>query len=654
MPDLRAPEQLAAFDLEKAPYFLNGEGMSDAAALELVLSTFSRYASARQSHEERWRDTDRLYHGVVRKRMWEGTQTERASLPVMIIYDQVEAAYPILTEALFDHYPAFFDVEGTGDVAPAEAVKIRDGIADILDTPYDESGQTALPHLGRVIRQILKYGDGLIELSWDAEQNRFIVEQVDIRDIYLDPNTPGPVIDWSPAVIRREMVSVEKLISLRGVEGMTIPSDDELNWLAQLKFWECADDIKTAQAAARKDYWSPDLFETDPRHRHVEVLKYWTKDKLVWVLGRRAVAANNKNPFGFLPFAKAPFTEVDGKAYSMSLADALEADQKYAQGIRNARLDNLALALNPPRTTGQGTNIKPGARVWRPGMLEEVSKPEEVTVHKVENYTADGYREEQLIMQGAMRRTGINELAQSGVPTPSNANRSATGVAKQASAASTRLRTAIKNFEDYLIVPMLYKIVRMMKQFGPEEMSLPSGGAIDKASLDQPFKWKMRAASRMIARDRLGQFLPLVAQFLFNPDVAKQANMQGKTIDFNEFERFFQESTATAKAYRFFRPMSEEEQAEMNKPDPKTLAMMQMKQQDAQTRTSIAQQKNQTELQKAQIAVEGDGNAAGEASALKLIELLLKDLESKRAGANDGAEKGSSGAKAKSGSSRAA
>jgi hypothetical protein len=104
----------------------------------------------------------------VEKRKWEGTEIERASLAVQLVYDQVESAYPIIAEALFNYYPTFFEVTPLPGTKPVEAAKVKDLIATYLEVPYDETGVTAIPHMKQAIRQAAKYGDGVIEVSWDA------------------------------------------------------------------------------------------------------------------------------------------------------------------------------------------------------------------------------------------------------------------------------------------------------------------------------------------------------------------------------------------------------------------------------------------------------------------------------------------------------
>jgi hypothetical protein len=639
MPELQAPQPQRTVDLERLKYLMGSQQPDDAQAIALVKDTFGRYESQRLTHERRWAIAANLYHGVVEERKWEGTDVKRASLPVPISFDQVEAAVPIITGALFNYYPSFFDVLPGPDSTAKDAETQRNVLASYFETPFDESGITPITHMKMAVKHAAKYGDGIVEISWDGSKKRPVIEFVDLRDVYFDPTTPGPAADWSPSVIVRKLMTVEDLASLRGTKGVKIPSDGILNFLAKSRSLTMGDIAKQREAAARKESLFIGDLRTDPKHQLIEVLQYWSKSRLIWVLGRSWCAINQPNPYGFIPYQKAPYIAIEGRLYGMSLPDILEGEQKYAQGIRNARLDNLALGLHPPRTRAQGSPTSPGATAWRPGLEDRVSDPKQVEIAKVENFTADAYQEEQIINQNADRRSGVNSFVQSGVPTASNANRTAGGVNAQSKAVSNRLSTPVENFEQFMIVPLLYKMQRMIQKFAPEQLQAtdPQGNTVNahKSVFDKTTAFRMEAGSRMRTKESLGQFLLPMTQVLFNPAVMHEANLQGMTMDFSEFARFFQDASGTSQSYEFFRPMQPQEQQALNQPDPKTMMAMQMKQLDAQTRTHAVDSKTQTEQQKNMLEYKARVGETGEKSAREILKLLQKDRADQWSTLND-------------------
>jgi len=211
----------------------------------------------------------------------------------------------------------------------------------------------------------------------------------------------------------------------------------------------------------------------------------------------------------------------------------------------------------------------------------------------------------------------------------SNANRNATGVNAQKSAVSNRLSTPVENFEEFIIVPLLYKMQKLIQKFAPEQLvAVDSQGnkvTAPKSLFSKTVQFRMEAGSRMRTKDSLGQFLLPITQVLFNPAVMHEANIQGQTMDFDEFSRFFQDATGTSQSYRFFRAMQPQEQQAMNQPDPKTAMAMQMKQLDAQTRTNMGQMKAQTEQQKNVLDFKARTGETGEKSARELLKLLQQD-----------------------------
>jgi hypothetical protein len=179
---------------------------------------------------------------------------------------------------------------------------------------------------------------------------------------------------------------------------------------------------------------------------------------------------------------------------------------------------------------------------------------------------------------------------------------------------------------------MLYKMQKMIEKYAPQQLEFMQGEetvSITREEIGRPVKFKMDAASRMLAKDRLAMFLQPISMLLFNEQVMRQANLQGKTIDFNEWERFFQDATSTSKAYQFFRPMSAQEQQALQQPDPATMMKMQEKMMDAQVRREAMQTKAKTDTEIARMEAEANANAVGENSALGILEILRKERESK-------------------------
>lgn len=637
MPELTAPPPIRDVDLERIKYLFE-QAPTDQAAVTLVSRTFNGYEARRMTIERKWHENASLYHGVVEQRNWKGTDIMRAALPVPISYNQVETAYPIICDALFNYWPTFFDVTELPGTTAQEAAHMRDVMAAYLETPFDDSGITPIVHMKMAVHQAEKYGDGCVELSWDPSQKRPIVEWLDVRDVYLDPRTPGPVTDWCPATVVRKLINVQDLAAMRGTEGVAIPKNNVLNFLAKARYITTGDVAKQREALARKEQWYPADYAIDPQHQQIECLQYWTKDRLIWVLGRMWCAINKPNPYGFCPILRAPYTIMEGRPYSMSLVEVLHGAQRYAQGIRNSRLDNLSLALHRPRTRAGGTPTNPAKMAWAPGMVDEVSDVKQVEVHQIDNMTPDALQEEQLIHADADRTTGVNQQAQSGMPTPSNANRTATGINSQVNSINSRLSVQVENFETFMIVPLLYKLQKMIAKFAPEVIDVqkpsyrdpqtgqlvpPRNIQVPKTLFSKGANFRMEAASRMKTKNNLAAFLVPVTQLLFNPQTAQMAQEQGKTVDFEEWSRFLQDATGTTRSYDFFRDMEATEQNQM--PPTPAAANMMKAQLQAQSRDKATAMKQQVEMAKLQAMTDTADKDRGEKSSLEMVKQLIQE-----------------------------
>src|SRR5262245_48370507 len=60
-----------------------------------------------QNHDWRWRVADELYLAWVAQKYWEGTKIPRASMPVFLVFQQVESLLPKLMSAIFADEPWF-------------------------------------------------------------------------------------------------------------------------------------------------------------------------------------------------------------------------------------------------------------------------------------------------------------------------------------------------------------------------------------------------------------------------------------------------------------------------------------------------------------------------------------------------------------------
>lgn len=639
MPEQIQPKQLDFKDPERFPYSFFGVSITDAQAVSIVKQTYDRYSSWRhRNHDTRWQANDNLYLGLVPKRTWPGSQVPRSNLGIQISFDQIQTAYPLIIGEIFGQKPYWFDVSASPFSTPQEAQQVKENLAYHLDSPLDVGGKNATQQLKLAILEILQHGNGVIEVGWNTNSQGLLVDYVPLRDLYFDPGLSTPSIDDSAVVIRRKLVTVQDIQRLKDTRGFNVPPDEVLNWLSKNTASSPGDRSLKNFAAGRGenvDLGTLNQSPADPIHHKLELLQYWTNDRMIWLLGKVWPLVNRPNPLRFKPFAVAPLFTFLGRAYGMSVPDMLEGEQKLIQGVTNARIDELALGIIPTQIRG-GADPNERKHTFYPGFVDRVNDVSQVTVSLPMNITQSSFQEVAVADARAQRRIGMNSFAQTGVPTPSNSNRTAQGVNKQAGFIASRLRPIIENIEDYLIVPFLYKAQRIIAQQTQQQEEVPGLGqdgqatVVPRSILGRPVRFKMEASSRMIARNQLAVFLQPLTQLLTSDSLQRMIGKQGMVVDLLEWQRYMQDTTQTSTLYKFFRQATPEELQSLQQPPPEVQATMQKAQLESQTRLQMGQLKSQTELQTTQMEVQGKGSVAAESSAAKILKILSDERLKRR------------------------
>jgi hypothetical protein len=222
------------------------------------------------------------------------------------------------------------------------------------------------------------------------------------------------------------------------------------------------------------------------------------------------------------------------------------------------------------------------------------------------------FSEIEFIQNAAERRTGINGFGM-GVPRGGNVNRTATGVNAQVSGGSMRLLDIVENIENYMLIPMLYKLYHMislhtgMYDFLDARTADGQMYRVPAQVFNSKVNFVIRASSKMVTREKLLQIFPFITQYLLNGPFLEQLANANQTVDSNELLRFLQDAAGTSEKYTLIRPLSPEEIQQRQQAQQQAQQQQQQEQNaDLQTRIQIQQMKSQTELQKVQMQKQTD------------------------------------------------
>jgi hypothetical protein len=326
------------------------------------------------------------------------------------------------------------------------------------------------------------------------------------------------------------------------------------------------------------------------------------------VFGREWTAFNGSNRYGCHPFFGFCYADVPGRFYGQSVCDVVEADQKFAEALLNARVDELNLIIHSPIIKKRGIIFPPTMQRIRPGVIWEADDPgKDIIRMEMGNVTQNAYIEYQALESRCQAKTGVTDLAVLGVPSSggNSANRTATGVNAQSNASNSRVHYQSMMIEDQFIQPMLNVFLDLNRKFldpnvmmeilGPDGQILKLD-PVDVLNADVDFTCK--SSSRMKARNFLQSGgMQLLTQYIMNPQVLEMmAEQQMKTLDIEGVsELFFDTYGLPPKS--LFRVMNQQEAQERQQ---RMMAPLMLKQQlqgqRLQSQQQVASEKDETKL----------------------------------------------------------
>lgn len=570
---------------------------NDAFAKKIALADFQKAATYRnQNHDRRFRESNRLITGWTEKKTWEGTRIPRSALPVYIALQEIQVLLPRVLSVIFDDpepFEAFPEPGSTLEQAIAVKNLLGSQLRDI-----GKPGQflTARELCRRAYESALTYGAGPIEFGWWCEsvdrtvydrravadtvtvphpvtaepvqvpngQMHFVnvprqekyqisrpyAQNVQVEDFYIDPNCPSPNPQDALYTATRHLMPIRDIKTYSTLPGFNIPNDKSLLELAHSKAATIGDTSKQMQESYRGNMYQPAQDQSaDPELARIEMIRYWRKDRYVWILGREHLMCNEANPYGIIPHINSFYTNFLGRFYGFSICDLVEGDHKLAQNIINNRVDELNLILHAPIVRKRGAFVGASGRRFHPGANWEVLNDPTTDVVRMEmgavNPTA--FAEVQALEQRVQKLTGNTDAAAYGVAASGgdSSARTAHGIAAKQSAANSRVEYQVENFEDQFFEPLLYIFLALDKKYlDPQQVIQIVGDDSQLIQLDPltvlnaSVRFQVRASAKMRMRSSMqsGGFQAL-AQTYLNPGFVQAMHQIGQTLDTANLDR---------------------------------------------------------------------------------------------------------------------
>ena len=574
----RGYEQIRAEEVEKA---FEGEKLDDETALKFVLQdvTVAEQFFQSKTLSADFNMADDLYRAFVAPRNWPNSNIARSNIPVPVVMEAIETVLPQAHMAFFsDPEPFLLEPKGR---TPAEAAR---GMSSIACWSIEEAGFEE--EIRKMLKSAFLYGQCIGKYGWKKETRKYkkysrskdagisgaakssdvscpTFEYIDVRQVLVDPFHQNHDIRGAAYVIQQKFIDAEELDSLRDQGYKNVPTRAKLALILANRAESTKDSIKSMKIQSWREYQpaQPDeLRSANPLKQPLEILEYWTDDRVITVLQRCIVLRNEENEFGEKPFLSCAFIDVLNSFWGFGIAKLLEGEQKFQTGVLNAGVDGLSLKLSPffMRKKGLGTtsqNIIVG-----PG---RVVNEEEIAPVPMENVFSDALEAINSSEIRAARRVGANY----GPEMPTQAMRTAEGVQAFTSGVQVRLQYFIEMFADQVFIPAIEAFLQLAKDNLTEDQVKDivyeqtgqeyNGDVLDvyngKYSVD------VLTSTKLTARRQMAQMIPMIMQMVGAAPVQQSLTAQGKKFDFAEFLNKVFDITTFPKC-DLIAPMSPQEQ----------------------------------------------------------------------------------------------
>ena len=657
----KIPNQVPSAPTKASPEKIKKDGSTDnETALRIALDdarTDEKFMSERM-WMLRWKEIDVLYQSPRPISLWEGSFVQEANVTSFLVAKHTNAIVPSVMSSIFYQSP-FFKLRTTPG-STEEVIRQKETLFSSLfremefeETCWDGWFYTVLfgtgifkwgvkhseksrPKFQRRGRETempgLKFASvkfrtkDAAEIDVDDRTEDFwcpYIEHIPNEEVLVDCTLTKPDIRKAKRVTHIRYMTGYELIDMcrehEGEEGWTNITEATIrSWFEPLS--EEAPAAPPAPLAnlagtaiiehAREEYRAE---AGDPLQNVLKVAEHMTNKRITVYVQDKFVVRNSKNQFGKLTYFSSHWWRIPRSFWSLGIGHLAGQEQRVDQGVRNAALNLLSMAVNPPmlrlsqeNQPGQNIRLRRGAIITVHGddvrkgfgVMEMPKIPSELwPVLQNEKQTAEE-------TTGADQRLAQGNTGQAGT----SMGRTASGAIQLASAQSTRLQGPISRFVKTVMEPWIYTVDELVNEEMPEKQFRDILGDelgteyLKKFDLEKycngRSKFDILAAQHLAAKKGMAQMLPLISQIFENQQLLKQLNQTGWTVDALELVSMFCEISEWTNRANLIRKMTKQEvqfqlgMQGLTGPAAKAQAQMQIDKNKGQIQTDINSEQN--------------------------------------------------------------
>jgi hypothetical protein len=556
----------------------------------------------------RWREIDILYQSPRPLTTWEGTTVAEANVTSFTIAKHVNSIVPQIMAGLTYDDPPFILRPRPGTNQNVVRAKTAVFSTHLDQMKFEEQIEDGWFYTALFGTAIYKWGyinctetepryvrksqplnvNGTLVPTEESDElevheiekhiSRPHLEHVPLDQVLVDPSLEFPDIRKAKWVEHVMYLTLDDLLKLMTEPWWKGGSEEEVrSWfeipVEQARLpgtQEVAMSGQGVVAHAAPRYLASSV---DPYKQPLKVVERWDCDKVGTLVQDKKMIRNEANPFGKIPFYSSHWWRIPKSFYSLGIGNLVGQDQRVQQGLRNAALNLLGLAVNPNYLRSRGANVptqqirqRRGGIIDVDGPVAEAFKILEIPKVPPEVWTALQNSEmESESASGADQRLVQGNTAGAGT----SMGRTAGGAATLAAASANKLSGPVSRFIDTVMQPWIYQ----MDELDKERLPLSTlrdilGDQLGKeftVNVEDYFNAKLQyeilAGARLAAKRGMAQALPLISQIFENPQILQDLNQRGWTIDTMELLAMFMEVSDWKNQRTLIRPLTPQEKA---------------------------------------------------------------------------------------------
>lgn len=402
------------------------------------------------------------------------------------IYELAQTLKSHISENLYSHPDAMFDVSGTCPQTQILANKQKAMLVNAFEQMKLEN------ELEKVVDSIVETGESTLFVGWETKI-KSIRRAQSLEEQLISPSEDGFVVESKLVCDNAKVKHIKP-------EDFVFDVERRDNWDSCAKIYKAYLDVEELSANKANHLLTPEKVknlkgvvadnnrkETDKSvsDNRVEVLEYWgdielesgevLKNWLIVVAARKEVIRFEANPFVINPFIHSNIIESPDTGRGISPLRVALILNHISSTILNKQIDALALMMNPPYLAPKG--CFKGEQVVKPGKIIEYDAALMPTAPTPLNFdkALHGWDFLNYFKSTIESATGVFKNMSGNVLSEA---RTATELNYSASGQAVRLNMLIDAVNRKVIVPMVEKTAEIIANFklGSEIISINDRG----------------------------------------------------------------------------------------------------------------------------------------------------------------------------------